>query len=108
MLGGRVEKGETFRQAAIREAQEEIGIDIQQDDLKFVHSFYRNGGKEELVAHVFECVRWSGEPFNKEPDKHSEMTWCPKGTLPEDVVFAHAGAIELVNQGIFYSEYVNI
>lgn len=108
MPGGRVEKGETFRRAVIREAHEEIGIDVQQDDLKFAHTFYRNNGKEELVVHVFECTRWSGEPFNKEPDKHSEMMWYAKDALPDNMILPHRRAIELVGKGIFYSEHLNI
>ena len=55
---------------SFREAQEELGITIQEDDLEFVHTFYRKGSDHELVACIFKCVKWQGDLINKEPEKH--------------------------------------
>ncbi len=104
LIGGRVEKDETFRQALVRETMEEVGVSIDPTDLHFVHAFYREGAESPLVALVFECTRWSGEPFNKEPQKHSAMSWFSLDDLPQNMLPAHRGALELIKQKVFYSE----
>ncbi len=39
---GKVEQNESFIAGAIREAKEEIGVDIDATDLKYVHTMHRN------------------------------------------------------------------
>lgn len=102
--GGRVEKNETFKQAVIREAQEELGIEIHEADLEFVHTFYRKGSSE-LVAVVFRCTKWHGELINKEPEKHSELRWLNFDNLSEKLIPAHRKVWDYVNQGVLYSEH---
>lgn len=104
LIGGAVEAGESFRQAVVREAFEEVGVVIQTDDLRFVHTFYRKRAQDELVACVFECYTWEGEPFNKESDKHPSMVWMDVDGLPEKMIPAHKGALDLIAKGLFYSE----
>jgi 8-oxo-dGTP diphosphatase len=103
--GGKVEKDESFRQAAIREINEELGIILQEDDLEFVHTFYRKGTEHELVACIFRCRKWQGEPSNKEPDKHDEMKWIDADQLPENIVPAHRKVWQAVVEGKMYSEH---
>lgn len=104
LIGGAVEKDETFRQTVVREAHEEVGVTIDPDDLHFVHTFYRKGAEHELVACVFECNKWQGEPFNKEPEKHPLLEWIDADKLPEKMIPAHGGALALIAQGCMYSE----
>ncbi|MCB9493129.1 MAG: NUDIX domain-containing protein [Epsilonproteobacteria bacterium] len=104
MVGGLLEKNEPFRQALAREINEEIGITAKQEDLHFIHMFHRNGTDHELVAAVFECTNWTGEPFNKEPNKHSEVAWFDLENLPTLMIPAHRNAIKLIMQKQFYSE----
>ncbi len=105
--GGRVEKGETFRDAAVRESFEELGVVIHHDDLKFVHTFYRNSGKEELVVIVFEALKWQGDVYNKEPEKHTDLLWSDIDQLPANIVPAHRNVLGLIESGVLYSDQSN-
>jgi len=102
--GGRVEKNETFRQALVREVQEELGITIDELQLAFAHSFYRNGTENELVAFIFECCDWKGNIINCEPLKHSELKWFDLNHLPEPMIPAHKNALLLIKEKQLYSE----
>lgn len=105
LVGGRVEQNETFRQALVREAYEEVGITLQEEDLQFVHVFHRQGTDGALVALVFVAKKWEGRPVNREPEKHSEMIWCDSGKLPENFLPAHKQALDCIRQNILYSEH---
>ncbi len=104
IIGGSVEQNETFRQAVLREAREEVGVTIAEQDLYFVHVFYRKGTVSELVACVFECRVWQGEPYNREPEKHNVLQWFAIDQLPEKMIPAHRGVLGLIAQGVPYSE----
>lgn len=104
LVGGAVEKSESFRDALVREAHEELGIVIKQDDLKFAHVFYRKGAAHELVACIFQCSVWQGEIVNKEPEKHSELAWFDLDNVPEKMIPAHLNALALIAQESYYSE----
>ncbi|MBX9831273.1 NUDIX domain-containing protein [Candidatus Babeliales bacterium] len=104
LIGGSLEPKETFRQALVREVREEIGVTINENDLHFAHTFHRNGVKHELVACVFECTTWQGEPQNKEPEKHRELAWFALDDLPEKIIPAHRSVIALIAKKEFYSE----
>jgi len=103
--GGKIEQGETARQAAIREAQEELGITIEEDNLTCVHVFHRKGDHEELFALVFKVTQWQGTPTNKEPNKHDDLQWFTLDKLPTNIIPAHHQALLCSNQNIFYSEH---
>ncbi|QQR48695.1 NUDIX domain-containing protein [bacterium] len=105
LIGGALEKDESFREAAVREVFEEIGIKIKVDDLKFVHTFQRRKVAHELVVCVFECTTWQGEPYNKELKKHTALAWFSEEALPKKMIPAHRNALTLIKQHLFYSEH---
>ena len=104
LIGGRVEVGENFRQAIIREAREEVGISIDLKDLQFKHVFHRSLVEPSLVVVVFECHVWQGEIVNVEPHKHMAMGWFDSNALPEPMVVPHKNILALIDQQIGYSE----
>lgn len=86
LIGGKCDEGESIIQAAIREVYEEIGIHLEQEDLKFVHVIHKvmpgDATQKDWFFFFFVVTRWQGEPFNKEPKKHSNLAWFPLKTLP--------------------------
>ena len=94
--GGRLEDGETIVAGAIREAKEELGIDIDPADLHLVHLMHHRSGR---LALFFEAKRWSGTVTNAEPDKCELVDWLPSNLLPENTVLYAKTALELIGDG---------
>lgn len=103
--GGKIDGNETARQAAIREAYEELVVTIDEQQLQFVHLFHRKGASEEVFAIIFLVKAWQGEFINREPEKHEELQWVHFDVLPENIIPAQKQGIELIQNQIFYSEH---
>lgn len=110
---GHVDGGEPAIIAAIREAKEEVGVELQADDLKLVHTQHRQvnaddkGGYDghERIDLFFEVIDWQGETFIAEPDKCSELVWYPLGGMPADVIPEVRSALDRIAAGKTYSDY---
>ena len=85
--GGRVEPGEAYLAAAIREAKEEVDVDVQPEDARQVYLQQRYHDPQNIWVDVFFAAdKWSGTPVNALPDEHSEMVWFDVNNLPEDKI----------------------
>lgn len=82
---GHLDGGETVVAAGCREAREEVGVALAEDDLAFSGVMHRIED-EERVDFFFLVRAWSGEPFNNEPEKCSDLRWFPLDALPENTV----------------------
>jgi mutator protein MutT len=107
---GHVDKGESFTQCIIREAKEEIGIDLNSSDLKAVHFMHRLsdpewGDEAYRIDVFFTANNWQGIPEIKEPDKSDDLSWFDLKSLPENIIPYVKQAIDCVNSKIFYSEF---
>ena len=87
---GHVEAGESVFDAAVREANEELGIVIDPADLAPLCALHRtmepHGPIDERVDFFFECRRWNGVPRTLETDKSADLRWFPLDARPEPVV----------------------
>lgn len=70
----------------IREAKEEIGIDIQENDLEVKHVMNRKVGEKEYIDFVLITNKWSGTEKNMEPNKCEFLKWFPINDLPENII----------------------
>jgi 8-oxo-dGTP diphosphatase len=104
LIGGKIDAGETARQALIREAEEEIGIHITQKDLTLVHTLHKKGETSIFFVCVFTTSQWQGQPTNREPAKHADLRWFPLDDLPKNTLSTHRHIIERVRKNINYSE----
>jgi len=96
---------ETLRQAMLREAKEEIGIEIDLEDLNLIHVMYRKEPTEERVNFFFEIEKWKGEPKIMEPQKCDDLNWFSLDNLPENIIPYIKQVIDSYRNGRFYSEY---
>ncbi|GAA1811596.1 NUDIX domain-containing protein [Nesterenkonia flava] len=87
---GHVEAGESVLQAAVREAREELGVIIHEEDLRPLTVMHRTVGNgkptDERADFFFAAHRWQGEPQIQEPEKAAALQWADPMALPEPVV----------------------
>jgi len=102
---GHLDGNETLIQTMIREAEEEIGVDLNQEDLKLVHVIHRKEPSEERVNFFFTAERWRGEPKITEPNRCDDLGWFNIATLPDNIIPYIKQAIKCVLHKTFYSEY---
>ncbi|MEO3923022.1 NUDIX domain-containing protein [Micromonosporaceae bacterium B7E4] len=101
---GKLEAGESVLHAAAREAHEEVGVLVEPDDVRHVHTLHVNGsGPEPRLGLFFEARRWVGEPTNREPDKCSAVSWFSLGALPESLIDYPAAGIHAYRTGVTFS-----
>lgn len=105
LVAGRVDKGESFTSAALREAKEEAGVVVDPENLHIKTTFHRNEPDSSWVDLLFEVTHWTGELYNAEPEKHDELVWCDPRNLPENMVPSARFFIEQYLAGSSYAEY---
>jgi mutator protein MutT len=77
--GGKCEDGETPHDAAIREAREELGIEVEvAGEHAPIHHEY---SQRRVTLHPFDCVITSGEP---QPLHSAGLRWLAPHELHED------------------------
>lgn len=104
LVAGHVDGNEAFTTAAVREAKEESGVDINPADLLLKTTMHRRQ-KDERVDFFFEPTKWTGDITNTEPDKCDDLSWFPINNLPENTIPYIHQAIECSIKGIPYSEF---
>lgn len=103
---GHVEAGETPSEALIREAKEEIGIDISPKDINFFHASYRpkHDDTDNRVDFFFKVSKWNGEVINAEPHKCDDLKWVTLDEIPENMTLHVKIAFESLKQGVVFRE----
>ncbi|MEU4649925.1 NUDIX hydrolase [Nocardia fluminea] len=98
---GHLEAGESAVAGLIREAREEVGIEIGARDVEFAHVLH----SDERVQMFFTVRRWTGTVANREPEKCSELGWFEPEDLPAAIVDYCRVGIGKVMAGDVFSEY---
>jgi ADP-ribose pyrophosphatase YjhB (NUDIX family) len=104
VVAGHLDGNETFLQAMIREAKEEAGIELSQEDLEVVHVVHRKSNEERIDFFIL-AKRWKGEPRNMEPHKCDDLNWFEMDRLPDNTIPYIRQAIGCFRKGVFYSEH---
>jgi ADP-ribose pyrophosphatase YjhB (NUDIX family) len=104
---GHLDGGESARTALLREAKEEVGLDLEVGDLRLVHAIHRvaQEGDHERIDLFFETKKWQGTPKNMEPEKCDDVRWFDMNKLPEDITPEVKQVLERFKIGEIYSEF---
>ena len=93
---GKSEPGEPITDTAVRELYEETGLTVKPESLKVAHIVHGAQGVETpngYLTVVFATHDWTGDPENREPDKHAQVRWTEVDALPQEFVRTSAGAL---------------
>ena len=104
LIGGLLELGETYTQAALREAREETGLEVELDSfLGIFHNHdmvWGNGDRAHTIGAYFTARILSGTP--RIDEESLELRFFSREEIPELFAEDHAAAIEAYYSGIRY------
>lgn len=103
---GHVEKNEPMTKTVCREAKEEIGININPNDIEFMGLLHSFDGGEPRFLGCFKINKYLNEPYINEPDKVAELKWFDRDNLPDNLIDSRQVALNRFRKnGVFYQEF---
>ena len=85
VVAGHLDGNESAKEAMIRETREEAGINVDENDLKFIQVMHRKS-EEERIDFFFCADKWIGKIENREPHKCDGLQWFNLDKLPNNMV----------------------
>ncbi len=101
---------EPITRTLIREAKEEINIDLRDEDVSVCHMMHRfqpmpEGLSFEQIDVFFKVRRFDGTIQNNEPHVCEELKFFPLNDLPKSIDGFISCALSCIERGEFYSEF---
>jgi len=104
VVAGHLDGDEEVKAAAIREAREEVGIEISPRDLRVVGVMHRKSN-DERIDFFLATTSWSGEITNREPDRCDQLAWFDIDGLPDSVIPYVRKAFDNYRRGIWFDSF---
>lgn len=106
--GGHLEAKEDIFDAMIREAKEEINIELKREDLKIEHILHHYKGNR--IKFLISARKYDGTLQVGEPDKCEKLDWFDINKLPDNTEKRARRVLEELKNGIFYdnSNFINL
>ncbi len=104
VVAGHLDGGEKVTAAAVREAREEVGIVIREEDIEIVQVMHRLSDDERIDFFVTVSA-WEGEISNNEPDKCDHLAWFSLDELPENTIPYVRQAIRNYQNSVQFSSF---
>jgi 8-oxo-dGTP diphosphatase len=109
---GKMEQGETPKQTIIREAFEEVGLNIDPELAITVSVTAKSFKNPEMVYRdisLFFIVKdFKEEPINKEPRLHEKMDWFDIHALPSPIIPVVEYGIKQYSNGKLYGDFYDL
>jgi 8-oxo-dGTP diphosphatase len=104
VVAGHVDGDEEIKAAMMREAREEAGITVLQEDLEVVGVMHRKSD-DERIEFFLVAERWTGELRNCEPERCDELAWYDLDDLPLNVLPYIRKALENYRVGRWFDSF---
>lgn len=105
VIAGHVDGNESVLKAMQREAFEEANIQIEEQDLKIIHTMHRKTKERESIDYFLTCKKYAGQVQIMEKDKCDELSFYDLNHLPNNVIPYIRKAIEYHQKDIPFSVY---
>ena len=86
IVAGHIDGNESVIKAMQREALEEAGIKIKEEDLEIVHVMHRKTPDRESIDYFLTCKKYDGKIKIMEKDKCDELKFYKLDKLPINVI----------------------
>ena len=104
VVAGHLDGNETVKQAAIREAHEEVGVKLQPEDLSVVQVMHRRS-QDERIDWFLAAKDWDGDIQNREPERCDLLAWHSLEELPDNIIPYVAHAINNYLAGVWFDSF---
>ena len=105
VVAGHIDGNESVIKAMQREAMEEAGIKIKEEDLEIAHVMHRKTPNRESIDYFLTCKNYDGKITIMEKDKCDELEFYPLDNLPTNVIPYVRKGIEDSQNSIPFSIY---
>ncbi|MFI0434642.1 MAG: NUDIX domain-containing protein [Parachlamydiaceae bacterium] len=105
LVAGHFDEHETAKEAIIREALEEAGIELSQDDLTVSYVLHRWGKDREYIDVYLTSKKWTGLIENREPEKCGELAWFSLDALPDSLIPHIRFVLQQIEANEHYGEF---
>lgn len=99
---GHLEEGESMAMAVIREAKEEVNIQVDPKDLELATVFHPY--KENYMNVFFTTQKYTGVPEIMEKEKCDDLSWFDIENLPYNTIERVKKALNNMQNGIVYDD----
>ena len=104
VVAGHLNGDEQIKAAMIREAREEVDIEISPPDLRVVGVMHRKSN-DERIDFFLVTSSWSGEIANREPGKCDQLVWFDMDELPGNVIPYVRRALDNYRRGSWFDSF---
>jgi 8-oxo-dGTP diphosphatase len=91
--GGHLDVGETPEQGAIREAREEVGVDVADLDFVAITNDWFEAEQKHYITIWFCARQFAGEPMIASPREMTELGWFGWDALPQPLFLPLANLV---------------